>query len=151
MVRTLFFCLSFIAFMSGTAMSVAYAQEKLAYNDGLSEVQTSMLDTYLQPLSAYKIAKIDLNYDGIYEFVAKPLGCGDIKQMCDHKILAEDRDGEKLLSLGIINAFVIAGGNASAYGVRDLWIYQDPLNDFAYIIYRWNNQKGEYEMTEKGK
>jgi len=151
MVRSFIFGL-FLGFALFFAAALpGHAQEKLYFKNKISDVQEALLRIHMADFDDHEIAKIDLNYDGIFEFIARPKNCETTEALCDFQILAEASDGKTLIVINVIEAFDLAASNGSAFGVRDLAVFQDPLNDFASTLYRWDSKAGQYQMTEKGK
>ncbi|MDB2682977.1 hypothetical protein N9Z27_01850 [Alphaproteobacteria bacterium] len=156
MAKNVFVFLLLSFFVLAVSRQEAFAQEKLYFNNSISDVQEALVAGYVRihlqaHIDDFTIARTDLNYDGIFEFIVKLKDCGKVRELCDFHILAEGPKGDKVLSLGVISAYQVAGGNGSAHGIRDILAFQNELNDFSSVIYRWNEKSSQYQMTEKGK
>lgn len=127
-----------MAICSGLALPVQSAET--IHFKGLD---TPRLQKLFQNKEHIDIATIDLNEDGLNEFITKPKGCDGL---CDFKILA-DVDGT-LLSLGTLAAHNLLLGNAYSHGVRDLLVFNDPANDYNYTVYVWESEHSQYMMRE---
>lgn len=94
------------------------------------------------------IASLDLNEDGIVEFIVRDSGCAEDQTGCPYLILAETDGG--IIRLGQIEARKLALGNSYTNGVRDLLALQDPRNDFQYQRYVWEPMQSRYTMADGG-
>lgn len=97
-------------------------------------------------ITKHYIATIDLNSDGLAEYILKPRTCTDA--LCDYKIYAH-HDGTAIL-LGSIRAKTITAGNGYTHGKRDILAYDDNHNDFSHDVYIWNPRQARYSMKQDG-
>lgn len=130
----------------------AFANEPVIYGSTLSQRSALLLKNYVQKtlkqdFEMLEIAAIDLNQDGLPEFILKPKTCDDPDDFCSHEILAET-DNE-IVTLGHIEARKIALSHSYSYGVRNLWGYTDRMNDFNHRLYAWDPDESRYILLEK--
>lgn len=141
----------FVVFCSfcvvGAVTFPAHALENLIYNQSLSKSSALLLKKYLNtPPNTSNIAQIDLNDDGLSEFIVKPEQCTLETTSCEFMILAEtDRE---IISLGTIKARNINVSTKTTSGVRNIHAFDNPLNDFDYSLYHWEAARSRYMMEE---
>ena len=125
--------------------SSATALEKLTYSDQMNARERLVLQSFFKgsSLNDFKIAKVDLNNDGLNEFVIKKGYCEDYRRYCDYYILA-DTDND-LIPLGHIQAYYLAAGTSGSNNVRDLMVYKNKRNDYAPVIYSWDAKRRSYQ------
>lgn len=109
----------------------------------LPEYATNTLGTSIENL---EVAAADLNQDGIDEFIVKPMNCNENLALCPYYILAETPKG--LISLGTIPAKTILLGQDSVHGIRNLMVFSDTKNDFAYNIFAWNPLASSFKLKD---
>ena len=123
----------------------SYANEPLIFSQNYSERSGRLIEkTFRQSLHDIRIAKTDLNQDGLPEFIIKSAQCQS-PQICSFDIVAEI-DNE-LIQLAKINARKIELASDYSYGVRNLWVYQDKINDFKHLVYTWDPAQSQYIMS----
>ena len=125
----------------------SYAIEYLNFKKELSPTTEVLLGDFLDNAyntntSLYEIARVDLNNDGIDEYVLKRLYCSQEKTLCTHLILAESKDS--IVSLLNIRAKTIAIAETRTYNIRDILVFDDSLNDYTSVIYMWSPSKKMY-------
>ncbi len=91
-----------------------------------------------------KIAGIDLNEDGMDEFIVSNADCTKVKQNCTYSILA-DKDNN-LITLGTIKARTLLLGDSYSHGIRDILAYDNDRNDFDYTLYVWEPTLSRYTI-----
>lgn len=92
------------------------------------------------------IEQIDLNEDGINEYIVRHPGCYP-DQLCAYDVLADT--GEEMLSLAHVEALKVEVGQHYTNGVRNILIFSNTANDFEYTLYRWNSTASHYEESSK--
>lgn len=101
----------------------------------------------------FDVANVDLNKDGIAEFIFKSKTCdlavNGQKNYC-HFTIAANQNDEKLIDLGTFQAKAITLSNNFFKGIRDLHVYNLKENDYDYSIARWNPEKSGYEILNNG-
>lgn len=124
-----------------------YAVEELRYDTNISFTARFNINTYLAnefqtKADDYKIAVIDLNSDGIDEFILKRKICNLEKKLCTHMILAEKDN--KILLLSTIRARTLMGGGTTSHGVKDILAFRNEINDYDFEIYMWSPTQKTY-------
>ncbi len=134
--------LGLVFFASGHAIAI----EPLRFSKDIGAVNALRLAGYLND---YTIAQVDLNGDGIEEFILRSDSCGQSPQRdwCDYKILA--RKGSATLELGHIEARRVLLGNDTTNGIRNFIVYNDPSSDFAYSVYAWDKTRSTFRERPK--
>jgi hypothetical protein len=130
----------------------AQAAETISFGQQLSLHSKFNIERYLTEnkeanISAPLIASLDLNEDGIVEFIVRDSGCTE-GTGCPYLILAETDSG--IIVLGEIEARKLALGKGYTNGVRDLMALKDPRNDFQYQRYVWEPMQSRYTMASGG-
>lgn len=95
---------------------------------------------------SYQIADIDLNNDFISEYIVKPSSCIE-NTLCTHHILA--LPDHTPLNLGSIETSRITIDFNSLYGVRDIKSYNNPENNFRYILLQWDPFSSKYKTSSE--
>lgn len=93
-----------------------------------------------------QVARVDLNQDGLDEFVIKTDKCNAADQACAFLFLAETSG--KMYGLGEINARGVLIGNETKNGVRNILAFQNDQNDYDYQIYVWEPIRAQYILRE---
>jgi hypothetical protein len=128
--------------------SSALAMEPIAFNVTPGPINKIQLENYFKaltpPKTAYDLAEIDLNEDGLHEFIART-SCKDDKT-CDYHVLAQNND--HIIELGLIPARNIALGSAYSGGVRNIIAYKSGDNDFTSTLYVWEPGARRYMIKE---
>lgn len=88
---------------------------------------------------SYEIALYDLNGDGIEEQITR--SC--LENSCIYTILAETNSAD-FITLGKIQARLIAVSNDVQNGVRNIRAYKDEMNDYNYTLYLWDAENSRY-------
>jgi len=134
------------------AATPAHAAQDLPFDVEIGEISRKNLQDYFQSALGkvpgdVAIAPVDLNEDGLHEFIVRDKSCDSRKQSCDFKILAENND--KIILLGEIPAYNIALGNAYSQGVRNILAFENAANDYAYAVYVWEPLQSRYMMENQ--
>lgn len=139
--KLLFIAALFVA-GSVSALPAAYALETLRFQ----EINSPRLKSLFQGIKDVTVAPIDLNEDGLDEFITKPATCG---KLCDFTVLAENRNNGQLVALGTLKGREILPGNGYSHGVRHLLAFDDPNNDYSYSVYIWAAERSRYMIKER--
>lgn len=129
------------------------AMKELKYDGILRMAEISRLNAFFQKEfgtteSYYEIATIDLNQDGVNEYVAKRKYCNnDDILFCNHIIIGSNRD--TLLVLGNIRARNIVISSTKTTHIFDILAFQNKLNDYDFSIYMWSSEEKMYILKEK--
>lgn len=125
----------------------AYAAEPLNYDLPLTSQEAKKLEQYLKkPLAGnFKISKVDLNDDGLYEYVVQSNQCSR-QNFCETSILT-DTDAS-FIELGKTKAKSVALSNKYTNGVRNLLVYNNDKNDYDYSVFVWDSPKSTYVFKE---
>lgn len=129
----------------------ARAAESLDFDARPGERSRVLIDHFIKdnPQSDYDdvaIAQIDLNGDGIDEFILKNATCSQAN-LCDFTIAADS--GDSLIALGEIKAITLLLGNGYSSGIRNILAFQNDLNDFDYELYVWEPAQARYILSER--
>ena len=125
----------------------ALASEKLIYNQKLSKSSSLLIKKFLNSSpSEFDIAQIDLNDDGLSEFIIRPKTCNAHVAPCQFSIVAET--GNDIVSLGVIDAMAVSVDAETTSGVRNIHAFDNPRNDFDYSLYNWEAARSQYMMKE---
>ncbi len=145
---------TFITMLITTVISIAYipqasAVESLSYEKQQSPLVTNLINNYLikdykTDISTFSIAEIDLNNDGIPEYILRQKKCGVAIRDCTHVILAQKND--EVLKLSEIRAQNLMVGGTFSYGIKDLLVFNDKINDYIFDIYVWSPKEKTYIM-----
>ena len=125
----------------------AYAAEPLSFGAKIGDSSRLALSHYLQRdiSDDLLIAPVDLNEDGLNEFIVHDKNCGKISTPCSFVVLSENESGVQ--KLGDIPARALALSNQNTKGVRSLLAYQSTVNDYNYTVYVWEPNQGQYIMA----
>ncbi len=125
----------------------AHAAEQLGFGAKIGDSSRLALSRYLQRdiSDGLLIAPVDLNEDGLDEFIVHDKNCGKISSPCSFMILSENESS--IQKLGDIPARALALGNDHTKGVRSLLAYQSTVNDYNYTVYVWEPNQGQYIMA----
>ena len=136
----------------------AHAKELLRFkaptqdNLGISShiyLQAFAKEVLHTPLDRTFVSKVDLNGDGLNEFILKYQSCSN-KKRCTYYILGEARDN--IVELGRIEAKYITINARIKNGSRTLAVYNDASNDYTFKEYAWMPLQKRYvaaTATEK--
>ncbi len=145
--RCLVFSLLCIAFL--LPVSVMAAQPLLFRDQAKGARETSVIE-FLQaqkrmtPDLPYKIARVDLNGDGLEEWiVSQQMTACQASASCPVSVVGLT-DNEPVL-LAALNARKVGIADEKSYGVRKLLVYTDQSNDFSFKSYAWNPAAREFE------
>lgn len=96
----------------------------------------------LPPFSDFKATRVDINADGMDEYILKEAACPPSSPECRFLILAE-ADYE-IVPLGEIIARDIQIADTKTDGVRDIHVFRDLNNDFTHEVYIWDSERSGY-------
>ena len=136
-----------ITVMCITASGNASAVEPLNYSDKTGptlrvQLSSFLKNTYDTALSDYQIADIDLNNDGIDEYILKQRRCSIIDKSCTHLVIAEKQN--EIFELSRIKAQNLMVGGTLSHGIKDLLAFNDEINDYKFDIYVWSPPQKMY-------
>ncbi|MAI62874.1 MAG: hypothetical protein CBB87_10405 [Micavibrio sp. TMED27] len=114
--------------------------EKAVSQDFLKELQAVLQFADNQLLNA-QLSKIDLNEDGLDEYIVRDGSCID-NHFCEYGVVAKTNQG--YINLLRIKSFNLMLGNEYTKGVRNLRVYNNRLNDFNYTTYIWSTSRLSY-------
>lgn len=94
------------------------------------------------------IHEVDLNGDDVPEYIVRLTDtyfmCNNMG--CHHGVVAVDENG--VTRLGYFQYAELDVSTEKTAGVKDLLVYDNPLNDFAPTVYKWDNESSEYLRFE---
>lgn len=90
----------------------------------------------------FDIASLDLNGDGVNEYILKRKTCAQAEAVCTHIVLADQKTKMHLLSS--IRARHIMVGGTSNFGVNDLLVFENSVNEYDFDIYMWSPEQKMY-------
>ena len=129
--------------------SSAPAMEPLRFDAKPGPTSKVLLDRHFQSLEPAQttppLAAIDLNEDGLDEFIAQTACKAD--GICQYLVLAESRSA--IVQLGLIAARTLALGSAYSGGVRNIIAYKAGDNDFTPTLYIWEPASRQYMIKEE--
>lgn len=128
---------------------IALGQQPPSYS-GAQNFKENQIIKFVEELSNISsiqrvLSLVDLNDDGIYEYIVKPLNCNK-NMMCPHHVVAF-KSREPILLL-YIEAFRITPSDKRTYGISDLIIHNQMHNDFLSKNFGWNPFSYRYEQKE---
>lgn len=129
----------------------AYALESLNFQGHLgtiskSKIKVFLKDAYQADISNYSIASHDLNNDGLDEYILKSSLCTQSNIPCDYVILAEK--GKDIIELSKITAKNILVSGTYSYGIKDILVFQNEINDYDFDIYMWSSKEKMYIVKQ---
>ena len=135
--------------MCGAQVTAVRAAETLHFNNDISRSSFERIKSYVsndlgQNIATHDIAKIDLNNDGLYEFILRPSGC-DQGAKCNFIVLAES--GSKIRPLGRFEGINLLLGTEFSHGIRNLLVFNSVVNDFDYNLYTWHPKASAYRKS----
>ncbi len=147
-----YYFLALSLFISISFISRADAIEPINYNKNISislkyQINNFLNNEYDMSISAYDIAGIDLNNDGIDEHILKQKKCYQDKKVCKYLIIAEKRN--EIILLSKIKAKNIMIGETSSNGVKDILVFKNQINDYDFDIYIWSSEQKMYIINSK--
>lgn len=125
----------------------SYAAERLVFRDAPKDTREESVIAMLATDGAikadipYKIAAIDLNGDGVDEWIVnqKPSPDCETRARCTFAIAG--LSGKQPVILGDIAARKITLSDDRTYGISRLNVYNNAQDDFASEIYVWRPEK----------
>ncbi len=136
-----------LLFLCGFIPNLANAVEALNYNKELGitlehQVNLFLNKNYNSNLSNYSIAAIDLNNDGLDEYVLREKRCIISKSQCYHLVIAENKN--TIIELLKIKTQNIMIGETYSHGIKDLLVFKNQINDYDFDIYIWSPEQKMY-------
>ena len=127
------------------------AGQPLSFGSKIGETSRQALQGYIatslgQSLQNLDIAPVDLNNDGLNEFILKTKACDSQNQPCRFLVLSET--GDSITLLGDMEGRKINVDSGAVQGVRNLMVYKNGTNDYEYTVYVWEPQAGRYMIAE---
>jgi len=141
-----------LCFGTGVAAPV-HSAERISFDQTVNARVQKNIDQYVEAAPGVlpepiHTAGVDLNEDGVKEFIITSSNCKDNKDICTYIILADK--GKDLLKLGNINAYNILLADSYSHGVRDILAFEDINSDFDYTLYVWEPARSRYTIAGKG-
>ena len=140
--RPLLFCL--ILFLSSVP---ALGAVPLIFRDQAKGVREQELLDYFKlierydPQLPYTIAAIDLNGDGVEEWIFRQDQSPSCESDADCRLAIGGLSAGKIVLLGEMRGGKIGVSNEKQYGVRKLLVYNEKNDDFTYQIYVWTPEE----------
>ncbi len=128
----------FLAFAFQPEMSHATEALTFTHKDSLQKGRAAKL---LSHYDFEQFAAVDLNNDSIDEYI--------LKTTKDEAFEVLALGDDKLISLGVINARKLMVSDSRTNGVRSLFGFSDPNNDFEYDIYTWDAMNSSFVLATK--
>jgi hypothetical protein len=149
-VRFFTYLLLFIGLYGLFPVPAHAASRPLDFSSKISDTSRLNLNTYIrnkgQLPENVSIAPVDLNDDGLNEFVLRDKNCDSSAQACDFNIVSESAD--TITPLGTIPGRRLSVGSDTVQGVHSLWAYENVANDYEYTVYVWEPQASRYMMAQ---
>jgi hypothetical protein len=130
----------FFIFLALTLSWPAGARETLRFKAPADDYRDRIVSAYLvqnapQTRTPFKFARIDLNGDGVPEYIARPAGT-DARTLTPHHVLSLRR--RQITDWGTIPATKMEISDKKHYGFRDILVYNNTRNDFYHDVWEWN-------------
>lgn len=141
----LFLCLT-------TAAGAAFAaQEKPRYRDDVRDIReqeiVEMLVTKgLQQDLPFRIAALDLNGDGVDEWIVRQDGSSNCKAQASCKFYIAGLSERKPALLALITAGELEIMTDRLYGINKLAVYKNPNSDYDFRTYAWTPEKSTFSQ-----
>ncbi|MCB9964420.1 MAG: hypothetical protein H6855_01960 [Rhodospirillales bacterium] len=107
-------------------------------------------DEMLRTLPIFGVHRVDLNNDGVPELIVRLADqyttCNDMG--CHHAVLAIT--DEAIRRLGYFEFCEIEVAPTETDGVKDLLVFDSPLNDFSPSLYIWDANEQMYKKSDRG-
>jgi hypothetical protein len=130
-------------------VSTAQAQQRLSFGEPLSSKEQKIISfvrkNVQDPDNKYVLSKIDLNNDSLDEYVVRAQSCTS-KTLCRHDIIALLENKPLLLLSAQARQIIIE--NNHHFGVQDITLYDNTMNDFQKSNYAWNPHTYLYEQKD---
>lgn len=135
--KTTFFILILVLTLSTTP---ALARETLRFKPPGDDYRDQIVIAHLEktaptPATPYEFARVDLNGDGIPEYIARQAQADGIK-VTPHQILSLRR--RQITDWGTLPARKLEISDKKHYGFRDILVYNNPRNDFYHDVWEWD-------------
>lgn len=135
---------SLVLFLLTVAIALpALATQPLYFRDQANGMRERELLDYFalikryNPDQPFRIAAIDLNDDGLQEWIFIQNNTPACESNADCMIAIGGLSGGKVILLGEMRGGKIAASSEKQYGVSKLLVYNEKNNDFAYQTYVW--------------
>jgi hypothetical protein len=131
--------LLFAVLFSLPAQAQVFLRFKAAPSDVREEQVIAFLEEkqFLNPELPFKIAAIDLNRDGVPEWIVRQDMASNCAAQANCKFLIAGLQEKKPVLLGRIEAARIEVQPQTLYGIHKLSVYDNPMNDFEPNVYAW--------------
>ena len=116
----------------------AYAIEPLNFSRDIGFTAKQRLSFYLDDAQA---ASIDLNGDSKPEYILKNTTC-ETAEPCDYQVFAFSK--ERVLRLAHFKARKVVVSDKKTHGVRNLIVYNHPVDDFRSTPFVWDVRKIQF-------
>lgn len=122
----------------------ALAAQPLYFRDNARGLRERELLDYFalikryNPDLPYRIAAIDLNDDGVNEWIFMQKDSPACESNANCAIAIGGLSGRKTILLGEMRGGKITVSSEKLYGISKLLVYNEKTNDFAYKTYVWN-------------
>lgn len=128
-----------------------HASEKLDFDQKLNERTQRLVEGFAQEqiksdITDLRIARADLNEDGLSEFILTSKACENSPGLCDYTILAEMKDS--IVEIGAFRARTVLLGNGYSGGIRNIMAFDKEINDYDYELYVWEPLQSRYILAE---
>lgn len=126
----------------------AYAIDPVRFDEEIRSPSLRLqMDVFLQGVyktdsRSFDIASRDLNGDGVNEYILKRKSCSQAETVCTHLILADMKTKMHLLSS--IRAKYLMVGGTSNFGVNDILVFENNVNEYDFDIYMWSPEQKMY-------
>ncbi len=141
-------CISLASFVILSSLPAFAEKISFEYTPKLHELNS--IQSYLKGLnitsaqkSKIKVAAVDLNEDGLNEFILTHENCMAKRIKCDYRIIALNKSGSAV-KLGAIQGYGIYLDKTYAHGKRTILTSNNPNNDYEMVPYQWNVLKKQY-------
>lgn len=129
----------------------ALAAESLRFDNALPRSSIERIKSYSfnvlnHDIENLEIARIDLNGDGLDEFIARQKNCTQTG-VCAYHVLAETPDG--ILPLGAFEGLNVLLGSEFSHGVRNLMVFKNTVNDYDFSLYTWHPETSAYRKAAR--
>ena len=114
--------------------AIAHAKEPLRFKALPKDIAFS-----LRLASPHMAAAVDLNQDGLDEYILRPNDCGSL---CTFLIAGYSANRWAIISE--ITARTLLMSDSLTNGVRNILVMRNDVNDFSQEIYQWDAQRSQY-------
>ncbi len=133
--------LVFIVIVVGFPLA-AFSRERLIFHPPASDFRDALITAYITQSypdtpSPYVFARVDLNADGVPEYIARSTKTREKKPTPYHILSLRRRT---VSDWGMITAQKLEISDKKTYGHRHVIVYNDTQNDFYREIWTWNKR-----------